>query len=131
MDVPNFVGASKQLLNDIDLMVTGPINATSPSTWWGNDNENVDDLNNAEMVLISDPKCGLYEVTLVGGLFLDPQYQLVSIVITSSGGVVLSDEDDIESHSSGATTIGGSRSVIFAFLGCWIIHTILYVFFKG
>lgn len=88
MDVPNTAGASKQLVHDIDLIVYGPPNQenTHGMIWRGNNNSLGDDVNNAEAVYIVNPTCGIYEIVLSGSLFLNPTYQSVSVVITTTSG---------------------------------------------
>lgn len=79
MDPKNTVGAAKQLLNNIDLTVTGPSGDVS----YGNNIVTGDTLNNAEMVLISVPEVGFYSVTLTAKVFPDGKSQLVSMVATA------------------------------------------------
>jgi len=87
MDPPNIVAAGKQLLNDIDLTVRG-MNA-SENMWFGNNGPESDDINNAEMIHISDPPCGTYNITLSAGLFVEHTHQMVSLVLTSTAGKVV------------------------------------------
>ena len=87
MDPPNIVAAGKQLLNDIDLTVRG-MNA-SENMWFGNNGPESDDINNAEMIHVSDPPCGTYNITLSAGLFVEHTHQMVSLVLTSTAGKVV------------------------------------------
>lgn len=66
-DYPGTVGASKALVNDLDLVVTSP----SGVVYNGNDftspfNNAVDRLNNVENVYIAAPEVGTYTVTIRG-----------------------------------------------------------------
>lgn len=57
-DPPASLSASKQLVNDLDLVVTGP----DGETIWGNDAAGGDRLNNVEGVIISQPALGDYQI---------------------------------------------------------------------
>jgi serine protease AprX len=58
-DPPASLSASTQLVNDLDLVVTGP-----GGTYYGNAISTGDRLNNVEGVIIDNPPLGTYEVTV-------------------------------------------------------------------
>ncbi|MCI0645202.1 MAG: S8 family serine peptidase [Chloroflexi bacterium] len=58
-DPPASLSAAAQLVNDLDLVVTGP-----GGTYYGNNIASGDRLNNVEGVIINSPPTGLYQVTI-------------------------------------------------------------------
>jgi len=58
-DPPASLSASAQLVNDLDLVVTGP-----GGTYYGNDIPTGDRLNNVEGVIIDNPPIGTYQVSV-------------------------------------------------------------------
>ncbi|MDI6711419.1 MAG: S-layer homology domain-containing protein [Bacillota bacterium] len=70
-DPPAAPGAARALVNDLDLVVTGP----GGRTWRGNDTENRgrrDDVNNVERVRIERPAPGTYKITVRGARVTEP-----------------------------------------------------------
>lgn len=66
-DYPGSTAVSKALVNDLDLVVTGP----DGTVYNGNDftapfNDSVDRVNNVENVIIKSPKTGTYKITVKG-----------------------------------------------------------------
>ncbi len=59
-DPPATLGAGTQLVNDLDLVVTGP----GGVTYYGNDQPAGDRLNNVEGIVIDSPPVGAYEVNV-------------------------------------------------------------------
>jgi subtilisin family serine protease len=59
-DPPASLSASAQLVNDLDLIVTGP----DGSTYYGNANPSGDRINNVEGVVVTHPPIGVYTVTV-------------------------------------------------------------------
>ncbi len=74
-DPPASLSASSQLVNDLDLMVTGPGN----STYYGNGVATGDRTNNVEGIIIDNPPLGEYEivVTAFNVPIADQPYALV------------------------------------------------------
>lgn len=96
-DPPNVMWATKNLLNDIDLVVTSPSGVVS----YGN-NIQRDEFNPVERVVIETPEIGTYTVEVIGNFFpTQGGIQHYGIVITS-GGLVL------ESQTTGAVHIDPS-----------------------
>lgn len=81
-DPPNTVWAVKNLLNDLDLVVTAP----SGSVHYGN-NIKGDEFNTIERVVVSNPQVGIYEVTVTAKILGAGSSQDYGVVITSSGYV--------------------------------------------
>ncbi len=61
-DPPASLAASVQLVNDLDLVVTGPLG----QTYHGNDVPTGDRLNNVEGIVIDNPVVGDYEISIEG-----------------------------------------------------------------
>lgn len=61
-DPPASLSASTQLVNDLDLVVTGPGGAT----YYGNNIPTGDRLNNVEGIIINNPPLGTYQVSVNG-----------------------------------------------------------------
>jgi len=61
-DPPASLSAAVQLVNDLDLVVTGPDGAT----YYGNDDVSGDHTNNVEGVILSNPPVGAYTVQVSG-----------------------------------------------------------------
>ena len=59
-DYPASLSAAAQLVNDLDLMVSGP----GGLTWYGNDVPSGDRINNVEGVIIDTPPLGEYEIVV-------------------------------------------------------------------
>ncbi len=57
-DPPASLSASRQLVNDLDLLVTGP----DGKRYWGNNIENGDRINNVEGIILQNPIVGAYRV---------------------------------------------------------------------
>jgi subtilisin family serine protease len=59
-DPPASLSADEQLVNDLDLVVTGPFGMT----YYGNDEPSGDRLNNVEGIVIDNPPVGTYQVDI-------------------------------------------------------------------
>jgi hypothetical protein len=81
-DPPNTVWAVKNLLNDLDLVVTSP----SGAVLYGN-NIKGDEFNTIERVVVVAPEVGIYEVTVTAKVLAAGNSQHYGIAITSSGYV--------------------------------------------
>ncbi|MGD9101540.1 MAG: S8 family serine peptidase, partial [Anaerolineae bacterium] len=96
-DPPASLSASAQLVNDLDLMVTGP----GSVTYYGNDAPSGDRTNNVEGVIVNDPPLGRYQVQVSGynvpvdsqpyalavaGPFKDPRAPSLTVVKTADTG---------------------------------------------
>jgi uncharacterized repeat protein (TIGR01451 family) len=96
-DPPASLSASAQLVNDLDLVVTGP----GSVTYYGNDTPSGDRTNNVEGVIINDPPLGRYQVRVSGynvpvdsqpyalavaGPFKDPRAPSLTVTKTADTG---------------------------------------------
>lgn len=82
-DPMNVMWAAKNLLNDLDLIVTSP----RGNVTYGN-NISSDEFNPVERVVIENPMVGVWSVKVVSKRLAVGTYQNYSIVITSGGSVV-------------------------------------------
>jgi hypothetical protein len=84
-DPPNSVGASKQLLHDLDLTVT---DETTSTTYYSNGNSAADDEdNNVEKVWIASPSTsdGDYTITVTSSVLTESSTQAFALVISGVG----------------------------------------------
>jgi hypothetical protein len=96
-DPPNSVMAARQLLNDVDLTLTGP----SGQRWFGNNVTGGDEVNTAEIIEIISPRHGAWVVNVsMGEMGSSHPSQRVSIVITSVGRVTPHSLTDLPSSRS-------------------------------
>jgi len=83
-DPPNSVGASSQLLHDLDLTITDD---TTSTTYYSNGNSgNSDEDNNVEKVWISSPSSiGDYTITVTSSVLTESSTQAYALVISGVG----------------------------------------------
>jgi hypothetical protein len=82
-DPVNVMWAAKNLLNDLDLLVTSPLGNVT----YGN-NISSDEFNPVERVVIANPMLGVWSVTVVAKELAIGPSQSYAVVITSGGNVV-------------------------------------------
>jgi hypothetical protein len=82
-DPVNVMWAAKNLLNDLDLIVTSPLGNMT----YGN-NITSDEFNPVERVVINNPRQGVWSVTVVAKELAVGSSQTYAVVITSGGNVI-------------------------------------------
>lgn len=82
-DPVNVMWAAKNLLNDLDLIVTSPLGNVT----YGN-NITADEFNPVERVVIDNPMIGVWSVTVVAKELAVGSSQAYAVVITSGGSVI-------------------------------------------
>lgn len=116
-DPPASLSASAQLVNDLDLIVTGP----DGSTYRGNANPSGDRINNVEGIVVTAPPIGLYTVT-VQAFNVPIAAQPYALVVA---GPIASDEpiSNLQAVNSSPTGVGSSTAFTATATGTNIVYT--------